>query len=118
MGLEIMLKELDIIEIIITDDILDSAKHLISNYPINKKSYMHGERHEVGGIGEIVAFNYLKTQFSHVYFSETYDYDILVDNNEREWKVDVKTKKRTPCGLDKLLNYKGLGYEGSVQAES
>jgi hypothetical protein len=111
-----MIIENDIITIEITEDILKSAKNF--NYPVNKKSYMHGERHEVGAIGEIIAFNYLKAQFSHVYFSEVYDYDILVDNNEREWKIDVKTKKRTSCGLDKLLNYKDLGYEGSVQAES
>lgn len=109
-----MIKESDIITIDITEDILESAKNF--NYPINKKSYMHGERHDVGAIGEIVVKAFFESCGNEVKFSETYDYDLLTGS--ANLKIDVKTKKRTPCGLDKLLNYKGFGYEGSVQAES
>lgn len=106
----------DIITIDITEDILESAKNF--NYPVNKKSYMHGERHEVGAIGEIVVKAFSESCGFRVEFSKAYDYDLLLMHDEQQIKVDVKTKKRTPCGLDKLLNYKTNGYEGSVQAES
>lgn len=109
-----MITEKDIITVDITEDILESAKTF--KYPINKKSYMHGERHEVGGIGEIVVQRYLVICGYEVTFSTEYDYDLLTSS--ANLKIDIKTKKRTPCGLDKLLHYKGAGYEGSVQAES
>lgn len=111
-----MITQEDIVEIIITSDILESAKSF--NYPINKRSYMNGERHDVGAIGEIVVKTFFESCGYIVKYSEQYDYDLLVQTSSANLKIDVKTKKRTPCGLDKMLNYQSKGYEGSVQAKN
>ena len=77
------------IEIIITDEQKERARNL---YPFDNLngSITGGKSNMFGAIGEIIVFDYFKSDRA-VEFKSTYDYDIIIDS----YTVDVKTKKTT-----------------------
>lgn len=108
---EDMLIETDIIEISIDRDLLAAAAEIkAKQLPINNKSYMRGDRHLIGALGEILFQNYIK----EFVLSNSFDSDIIVNN----LRLDIKAKQRTWCNKEKLLMFAEHGYEGSVQAFS
>lgn len=73
------------IEVIVTDSIIDEATHMADAMGKLNNSITKGDGNIAGFIGEIVVRNYLNAQQAN-----TYDYDLILDDGLR---VDVKTKR-------------------------
>lgn len=74
------------IEVIVTDDMISAAKQKALDMGRLNNSILSGTGNMAGFVGEQIALSILNGEWSN-----TYDYDILVDG----YKVDVKTKQTT-----------------------
>lgn len=74
------------IEIAITEEQIEKAKHKAKNLGILRNSVESGKGNFVGFLGEIVVADYYGWKEEN-----TYDYDVLFKHH----KIDVKTKRRT-----------------------
>ncbi len=105
-----MLEVKDIIEVSISNTLLQKTYKLAEDLPVNSKSYMNGERHIIGALGELIIREY----FPNYTLPNNFDSDIIVNG----YKLDIKSKQRTWSAKEKLLTFAEHGYEGSVQANS
>jgi hypothetical protein len=74
------------IEVIVTDNMIAAAKQKALDMGRLNNSILSGTGNMAGFVGEQIALSVLKGEWSN-----TYDYDILVDG----YRVDVKTKQTT-----------------------
>lgn len=73
------------------------AKENAPSNAYNKRSITNGERNVVGLLGELYYLRLVEEIYNDhtTFYKPTFDYDVTIKANNRDIKVDVKTKQRT-----------------------